>query len=182
MSSRKLFILSRPYRLLQRVPRSWSLSKENEDSEPGPLQQIDKADSDPAAFRPICLQDAMGKILDKLITHRIFFHLLRNNHLSDRQYGFSPGRSAQDAILQLKSWIATARSRDNHSVIVSLDVKSAFSRVWWPLVLQNLKSKNCPRNLFRVISTFLDDRKISISYSDSSITHDYEIVCPQGYK
>ncbi|GBM25420.1 hypothetical protein AVEN_245827-1 [Araneus ventricosus] len=128
----------------------------------------------------MCLLDAMGKILDKLITQRIFFHLLRNNLLSDRQYGFTPGRSVQDAILQLKSLISEARARKHHSIIVSHDIKSAFSLVWWPLVLHNLKSKSCPRNLFRVVSSFLEDRKVSISYSDTSLSHDYSIGCPQA--
>ncbi|GBO42076.1 Putative protein in type-1 retrotransposable element R1DM [Araneus ventricosus] len=122
----------------------------------------------------------MGKIFDKLVTQRVFFHLLRNNLLSEHQYGFTPGRSAPDAILQFKSWIATARSRNHHSVIISLDVKSAFSRVWWPLVLHNLKVKDCPKNLFKVISSFLEDRKISFSYGDSSFLHGYDIGCLQG--
>ncbi|GBO11879.1 Retrovirus-related Pol polyprotein from type-1 retrotransposable element R1 [Araneus ventricosus] len=139
-----------------------------------------KADRDPAAFRPICLLDAMGKILDKLVTQRIFFHLLRSNLLSANQFGFTPGRSATDALLQLKRWIASARSRDYHSVIISLDVKSAFSRVWWPLVLHNLKLKNCPRNLFSIISSFLSDRWISFSYGNSSLHHGYNVGCPQG--
>ncbi|GBN91935.1 Putative protein in type-1 retrotransposable element R1DM, partial [Araneus ventricosus] len=122
----------------------------------------------------------MGKILDKLVTQRIFFHLLRSNLLSANQFGFTPGRSATDALLQLKRWIATARSRDHHSVIISLDVKSAFSRVWWPLVLHNLKMKNCPRNLFSIISSFLSDRWISFSYGNSSLLHGYNVGCPQG--
>ncbi|GBN91954.1 Retrovirus-related Pol polyprotein from type-1 retrotransposable element R1 [Araneus ventricosus] len=99
---------------------------------------------------------------------------------SAHQYGFTPGRSAPEAIIQLKDWIATARSQKKHSAIISLDVKSAFSRVWWPLVLHNLKRTACPRNLFNLAASFLDGRFISFKYGDTVFTRDYSIGCPQG--
>ncbi|GBN20441.1 Retrovirus-related Pol polyprotein from type-1 retrotransposable element R1 [Araneus ventricosus] len=58
-----------------------------------------KLDTDPLAYRPICLLDALGKVLDKLVNNRTFFHLQSNGHLHPNQFGFTPGRSAPDAIL-----------------------------------------------------------------------------------
>ncbi|GBN25120.1 Retrovirus-related Pol polyprotein from type-1 retrotransposable element R1 [Araneus ventricosus] len=139
-----------------------------------------KKDTDPAAFRPICLLDALGKVLDRLVTQRIFHHLLKHKLLSAHQFGFTPGRSAPGAIIQLKDWIHMARLEKKHSVIISLDVKSAFSRVWWPLVLHNLKRMACPRNLYGIAASFLDGRSISLSYGDTVISKDYSIGCPQG--
>ncbi|GBO26513.1 Retrovirus-related Pol polyprotein from type-1 retrotransposable element R1 [Araneus ventricosus] len=63
------------------------------------LNKKNKQDQDPSAYRPICLLEALGKVLDKLITQRVFFHLLSNNLLHTNQFGFMPGRSAPDAIL-----------------------------------------------------------------------------------
>ncbi|GBN34567.1 hypothetical protein AVEN_59594-1 [Araneus ventricosus] len=40
--------------------------------------------------------------------------------------------------------------------------------------------KNCPRNLFSIISSFLSDRWISFSYGNSSLLHGYNVGCPQG--
>ncbi|GBN86949.1 hypothetical protein AVEN_168616-1 [Araneus ventricosus] len=88
--------------------------------------------------------------------------------------------SAPDAILELKKWIAEARRETKHSVVVSLDVKSAFSRVWWPKVLQILQNCNCPSNLFKIISSFLDDRQVSLQYGDVNISQNYTVGCPQG--
>ncbi|GBN68074.1 Retrovirus-related Pol polyprotein from type-1 retrotransposable element R1 [Araneus ventricosus] len=107
--------------------------------------------------RPICLLDALGKALDKLTTQRVLFHLLSNRHLHPNQFGFLPGRSAPDAILEVKDWISEARHESKHSIVISLDVRSAFSRVWWPLVLHTLKKFGCPRNLYNLISSFLED-------------------------
>ncbi|GBM78144.1 Retrovirus-related Pol polyprotein from type-1 retrotransposable element R1 [Araneus ventricosus] len=144
------------------------------------FNKANKKDTYPAVFHPICLLDALGNILDRLVTQRIFHHLLKNKKISDRQFGFTPGRSAPEAILHLKDWISIARSQGKHSVIISLDVKSAFSRVWWLLVLYNLQEMDCPRNLFQLVASFLDRRSISFKYGDSGTTKDYSVGCPQG--
>ncbi|GBN19486.1 Putative protein in type-1 retrotransposable element R1DM [Araneus ventricosus] len=121
-----------------------------------------------------------GKVLDKLITQRVLFHLLSNNLIHPNQFGFLPGKSAPDTIIQLKAWIAEARQEGKHSVIISLDVKSAFSRVWWPMVLHILKHLNCPSNIFKLTSSFLDKRKVFLNYDGTSISREYSIGCPQG--
>ncbi|GBO14056.1 Retrovirus-related Pol polyprotein from type-1 retrotransposable element R1 [Araneus ventricosus] len=139
-----------------------------------------KKETDPSSLRPISLLDFFGKALDKLVTQRLFHHLLSNSHLHEHQFGFTPGRSAPEAIILLKSWIATARQQEKHSVVVSLDIKSAFSRVWWPLVLHNLKKYDCPRSLFRMVASFLSDRQVSMDYGTSTVTRSYSTGCPQG--
>ncbi|GBN35899.1 Retrovirus-related Pol polyprotein from type-1 retrotransposable element R1 [Araneus ventricosus] len=63
---------------------------------------------------------------------------------------------------------------------LSLDVKSAFSRVWWPMVLHILKKSGCPSNLFKLISSFLDDRSVFLDYDRKNISHSFSIGCPQG--
>ncbi|GBM20382.1 RNA-directed DNA polymerase from mobile element jockey [Araneus ventricosus] len=139
-----------------------------------------KKDTDPSSLRPICLLDFFGKALDKLIMQRLFHHLLSNSHLNPHQFGFTAGKSATKAILQMKNWIAEARRQDKHSVVVSLDIKSAFSRVWWPLVLHKIKSFNSPRNLFNMVASFLEDRQVSMEYGTLKVTRSYSIGCPQG--
>ncbi|GBO39063.1 Retrovirus-related Pol polyprotein from type-1 retrotransposable element R1 [Araneus ventricosus] len=143
------------------------------------FNKSNKKDTDPAAFRRICLLDAIGKILDRLTTQRIFHHLLKHNKISAHQYGFTPGRSVPEAIIQPKEWIVTERSQKKHGAIISLDVKNALSRVWWPLVLHNLKRKACPRNLYNMTASFLDGRSISFTYGDTVSTKEYSIGCPQ---
>ncbi|KAG8176150.1 hypothetical protein JTE90_012403 [Oedothorax gibbosus] len=43
------------------------------------------------AYRPICLLPALGKVLDKLLTQRVYFHLNSKGLLHPSQYGFRPG-------------------------------------------------------------------------------------------
>ncbi|GBN73718.1 Retrovirus-related Pol polyprotein from type-1 retrotransposable element R1 [Araneus ventricosus] len=139
-----------------------------------------KTDDDPSAYRPICLLDALGKVLDKLVTQWLFHHLLSNNLLNINQFGFTPGKSATDAILEIKNWIAEARAEGQHSIVISLDVQSAFSRVRWPKVLHTLKDLECPANIFKLVSSFLDDRQAFINYDGCSLRKNYSVGCPQG--
>ncbi|GBN56197.1 Retrovirus-related Pol polyprotein from type-1 retrotransposable element R1 [Araneus ventricosus] len=144
------------------------------------FNKTNRDDTSPAAFRPICLLDALGKFLNRLLTQRIFHHLLKTGRINQKQFGFTPGRSATEAIVQLNNWICTARDEGNHSVIICLDVQSSFSRVWWPLVLHNLKVMYCPKKLFGLTASFLDNRSISLQYGENSISKSYTIGCPQG--
>ncbi|GBO37440.1 putative RNA-directed DNA polymerase from transposon X-element [Araneus ventricosus] len=41
-----------------------------------------------SAYRPIALLPSMAKVLEKLMTQRLIYHLERNNMLSENQYGF----------------------------------------------------------------------------------------------
>ncbi|XP_020297412.1 uncharacterized protein LOC109861964 [Pseudomyrmex gracilis] len=61
------------------------------------------ADS-PSAYRPICLLDEAGKLLERIIANRLVEHLSRMGpDLADCQYGFRERRSTVDAVFRLKS-------------------------------------------------------------------------------
>ena len=49
--------------------------------------------SDGGNYRPISLTSVCGKILESLVRDYIMKHLLHNNLLSNKQYGFVKGRS-----------------------------------------------------------------------------------------
>ncbi|KAF8789772.1 putative RNA-directed DNA polymerase like protein [Argiope bruennichi] len=45
------------------------------------------------SYRPISLLPTIGKVLEKLLTQRLTYHLEKNNHICNRQYGFREGKS-----------------------------------------------------------------------------------------
>ncbi|XP_071576457.1 uncharacterized protein [Temnothorax nylanderi] len=65
------------------------------------LPKAGKPPGDPSAYRPICLLDEAGKILERIIAERLVQHLSRKKgkNLSEDQYGFRAGRSTVDAII-----------------------------------------------------------------------------------
>lgn len=52
----------------------------------------------PSAFRPLCILDDAGKLLEKLLRLRLQEAIEAVGDLSDKQYGSRQGRSTIDAI------------------------------------------------------------------------------------
>ncbi|CAB0041311.1 unnamed protein product [Trichogramma brassicae] len=65
-----------------------------------------KPPDEPSSYRPLCMLDTAGKILERIICDRLEAFTERPGGLSERQYGFRKGRSTIDAIDDV---ISTAR-------------------------------------------------------------------------
>ena len=48
------------------------------------------------------------------------------------------------------------------------------------LVLQGLKSRECPKNVFEVLRSYFDKRRVSISIGDTKVSKWATRGCPQG--
>ncbi|GBL89666.1 hypothetical protein AVEN_104622-1 [Araneus ventricosus] len=57
-----------------------------------------KPEEEASSYRLISLLSTIGKVLEKLLTQRVSYHLERLNKISDNQYGFREGRSTELAI------------------------------------------------------------------------------------
>lgn len=55
-----------------------------------------KPPDEPSSYRPLCMLDTAGKVLERIIHRRI--EEVAEQHLADNQYGFRKGRSTLDAI------------------------------------------------------------------------------------
>ncbi|GBL89700.1 hypothetical protein AVEN_104649-1 [Araneus ventricosus] len=62
------------------------------------LKKEGKPEEEASSYRPISLLTTIGKILEKLLTQRLNYHLERLNKISDNQYGFREGRSTEITI------------------------------------------------------------------------------------
>ena len=60
------------------------------------LPKGDKPPNDP--YRPICLLDTVGKVMERIICNRLKVYSEGAGGLSDRQFGFRKLRSTVDAI------------------------------------------------------------------------------------
>ena len=61
--------------------------------------------SNPSNWRPITQTHIFGKNLEKIVHRNLFSYLLDHGIISDRQYGFLPGRSTHEAIFYLSRHI-----------------------------------------------------------------------------
>lgn len=133
--------------------------------------------SDPTNYRPISLLPVMGKLLERLIAMRLQ-NGLSNNILSDRQYGFVPGRSTVDAVQRAMEFIQ--QSRNKYVVGLFIDIKGAFDGVWWPGVIEKLVRLQLSKNIVSIIRSYLSDRQVALEAGSSSVTRVVSKGCPQG--
>jgi hypothetical protein len=134
-----------------------------------------KPDYDPKAYRPITLLPAFGKVLEKLIRNRM------DQCLSPpcaRQFGFTRARSTEDAIRLASGWGEDARSK--YACCVFLDISGAFDNAWWPMILTKLKARGCPKELFGILRSYLENRSISVVHGSVRVCRTTSMGCPQG--
>lgn len=114
------------------------------------------------SFRPICLIDDIGKGFERILVERMLEYMEKHPRaaLSDRQFGFRRGRSAVDAILQVREAIEEAISDKQCLLAVSLDIRNAFNSLSWDSILQALSKKGFPVYIRKLVSSYLSDRLV----------------------
>lgn len=142
------------------------------------LKKEDGDVEDPKSYRPICLLPVIGKLFEKLLMKRLRATSLAPGRVSDRQFGFTPERSTEDAIVELRRVVSSSEGR--YVIALLFDISGAFDNVWWPLVLENFKTRNCPRNIYRVLQNYFESRKVSIAFGDIGVCKQATRGCPQG--
>ncbi|CAB0039013.1 unnamed protein product [Trichogramma brassicae] len=99
------------------------------------LPKPGKPPDEPSSYRPLCMLDTAGKILERrIICDRLEAFTERPGGLSERQYGFRKGRSTMDAIEDVVSAAREAiagkrwyRGTKKYCAVVTLDVRNAFN-------------------------------------------------------
>ena len=89
-------------------------------------------------YRPISLLCSMGKVLETIVTSRLTHHLESKKFLSDSQYGFRKAHNAEQALWNIASVATSALQSRQRAILVSLDLESAYDRVWHKGLLQKL--------------------------------------------
>ncbi|CAB0039506.1 unnamed protein product [Trichogramma brassicae] len=102
------------------------------------LPKPGKPPDEPSSYRPLCMLDTAGKILERIICDRLELFTERPGGLSERQYGFRKGRSTIDAIEDVVSAAREAiagkrwyRGTKKYCAVVTLDVRNAFNSARW---------------------------------------------------
>ena len=108
--------------------------------------------------RPISLLPITGKILEKLLSDRMFEFFTENNLISDNQSGFKPGDSCINQLLSITHEIYQSFDY-NLEVRAFLDISKAFDKVWHKGLIYKLKQNGILGNILNTIIDFLSFRK-----------------------
>lgn len=141
------------------------------------LKGEDKDEMNPKSYRPICLLSVVGKLLEKLIRKRLAVSI-DNGQVSRRQFGFMQRKSTEDAIVELRKMVDAATER--YTVALLFDIAGAFDNVWWPLVMRSLRERDCPANIYKIILSYFENRKVKLSWGVNSVEKRATKGCPQG--
>ena len=104
--------------------------------------------------------------------------VLAPGRISARQFGFTPGKSTEDAIVELRRIVDSSENR--YAVALLFDISGAFDNVWWPLVFKSLRERGCPRNVFEVLKNYFDNRRVGLEIGSIKVSKRATRGCPQG--
>ncbi|XP_055585168.1 eukaryotic translation initiation factor 3 subunit D-like [Uranotaenia lowii] len=137
----------------------------------------------PSAYRPICLLDTVGKILEKVIFNRIYRYTEGEGGLFNNQFGFRKGRCTVDAI---RTAIETAdkarlkkRRGNRFCAVVTLDVRNAFNSVSWAAIASSLIKMRIPKYLCKLVEIYFQNRKLLYMTSEGFQEMDVTAGVPQ---
>jgi hypothetical protein len=120
----------------------------------------------PSSYRPLCMLDTAGKLLEKLIRERLTAAIRSAGDLSPRQYGFRRGLSTIDAVQEVTEAVRRAENYNHFSrrivLLVTLDVRNAFNTARWCDMLDALEHQfRIPRYLQRMLEDYFWNRTLT---------------------
>lgn len=131
----------------------------------GKLVLLDKGKKDEMGkmtYRPICLLNVMGKVLEQLIKVRLGNEINSKGGLSENQYGFREGKSTIDAVKKVMDCAGKAKKAGKLCAITMIDVKNAFNCVPWRGIIDEMERRKNSDYLINIFCSYLQDRHLVI--------------------
>lgn len=135
---------------------------------------------DPDSYRPISLLSNLGKLFERLIKDRLE-HFAEGKGLNwEKQFGFRRGGSTIHALSSTMSAIDESKSLRMKTACVAFDLRGAFDFCWWPNIHRVLHQRNYPRDLIKLVQSYLSDRSVQCSYGSVTVGKAQTRGTPQG--
>lgn len=144
------------------------------------LRKGDKPLDNPSSYRPLCLLDTCGKVLEKLLVNRLEMEISRCGGLSPMQFGFVKRKSTVDAIQVVVNTAKEAREHLRFCAIVTLDIKNAFNTADWNVIRQTIRDRNFSGYLVQMIDSYLENRILEYETDDGIKQFEVSAGVPQG--
>ena len=131
-------------------------------------------------FRPISVLTGLSKVLEKIIYARLMDHLITNDLLYSKQFGFRPKFSCVDAIAELTENIKSSSSLQLFACVF-LDLKKAFDTVDHKILVRKLATFGIRGPFKAILESFLSQRVQCVSHTGVMSSYKtLECGVPQG--
>lgn len=132
-------------------------------------------------YRPLCLLDTLGKLLESLLRERLQVEVETNSLLHQNQFGYRKGRSTVQAVERVQKIVDDIKKKalKNREVcaLILLDIENAFNSASWKEIVKALTAGRVSAYLVQMIKGYLSERCI---IAPNGIK--YKVTCgvPQG--
>ena len=109
-------------------------------------------------YRPVSLTSSFSRLLESILVAKIMQHLLTNDLLTSRQFGFIPGKSTSSQLLTASFEWLYSLSRNLETNIIYTDVSKAFDTVSHQKLITTLKAFKIDPFVVEWIENFLTGR------------------------
>ena len=112
----------------------------------------------PSEWRPISIVPVLSKIIEKLVCSRLNKFLIKNEILTNHQFGFRSGHSTSHAILSINEQILANVDNQKHTLSIFLDLSKAFNCVNHNILLGKLEKYGITGKPLDFFRSYLTDQ------------------------
>lgn len=132
-------------------PSQWKTSYIIPRHKKGPSHRLDN-------YRPINLTPIVSRLFETIIKEKLMLHLMSNDLINVRQYGFMKQRSCLTCQYDFLNIVTHEIDKSNAIIIIFLDMTKAFDRVPHKLLLSKMRNFGIDSSLLQWFASFLSDR------------------------
>ena len=130
-----------------------------------PLLKSGKSPSELASYRPISLTSCIMKLLERMISERLYDMAEKNSWFSCLQAGFRKSRGVEDQILRFTQQISDGFQRNEKSIMALLDFSKAYDTIWRQRLLLTLSKRGVPNLYVSWLNQFLQNRQARVRFN-----------------
>ena len=108
--------------------------------------------------------------------------MLKENLISDRQFGFMPDRNTSSCLFNVIGKISKNCNENLYTALIMLDISKAFDSCNHAIIIEKLSAYGVRGIQLKLFQSFLDNRKqkVVIGNTSSGKTMPVDIGVPQG--
>ena len=138
--------------------------------------------SKPGSYRPISISSYIGKLIEKILTARIYKFLISLHLYDNNQEGFMPKRNTIRYLNRLINGVKSDIQKKLTAICLFIDFEKAFDSIWKAGLIVKLHKIGIRGNFLHLINDFLVNRKVTININGvvGIIRQSTDVGLPQG--